>query len=461
MSRIVVVSNRIPGDAPPSGGLVFALHDMLARSGGLWVGAADTYSAAPDTRLAPQACAHGYGKATFEISVEEHEAYYLGYANAVLWPLCHRRTDLLDIQAGFYPAYAAVNARVAKALAAELRPDDRIWVHDYHFLPLAQALRAEGVQNTIGFFLHIPFPSAADLPALPQAEMVPGWLAAYDLVGLQSKRDVASALEVFRANDGCELGLDGRVQHGRRALDLRALPIGIDAEPFLKAAREAEAGLLPSLVPRPAEAPLIVGVDRLDYSKGIPQRIDAFSQYLSDLHQGSQPPAFVQVAPLSRADVGAYQDLRAELEAKAGQINARFGTLGQTPLRYINSHVDRDSLAQLYAQAHVAMVTPLADGMNLVAKEFIAAQPKTDPGVLILSQFAGAAEQMEAALIVNPYDPPAMAQSLRTALSMPLAERQARHAALLEGVLAQDVHHWSRSFLATLDRQTPETRLSA
>lgn len=444
--RLIVVSNRIPGDGPPAGGLVFALHECLRRQGGIWVGSASETVETPSEQF-HESEGDNYRKLTFELSEEDYAQYYLGYANSVLWPMFHRRIDLIDLQAENYEGYARVNARLARMLANELQPDDELWIHDYHFLPLAEELRGLGVENTIGCFLHIPFPNPSDLHALPQDDALAGWIAAYDLMGFQAQRDVAACLEFMRQSGIGVLQVDGRVRVGDRIVALRSFPIGIEAKSYAEVAATSAAADMLAL---PREARLVIGVDRLDYSKGLPNRVRAFGKYLEKNGDDAVHATLLQIAPESRSDVEAYQDLRAELEGLAGSVNGSYAKLDWTPIRYIRRQIPRDTLAGLYRRAQVGLVTPLADGMNLVAKEYVAAQDPEDPGVLILSSFAGAAEQMTEALIVNPYDVDEIADNIATALSMSLDERKTRHAALLKGVLEQDIHWWTRSYLDAL-----------
>lgn len=442
--QLLVLSNRIPKGDVPAGGLVYALHEALTGAGGTWIGTADpSHSAEPV--LSPIGSGD-YDRMTFPVTGTEYDGFYLGYANGVLWPLFHHRADLLDIQDGHFDAYAAVNRRAARVIADRIGPEDTIWIHDYHFLMVASELRKLGVENRIGLFLHIPFPNVTDIMALPEASMLAGWLAAHDLVGLQTERDVAAANDIV-AQDGQAQHLnDGTWVRDGRVFNVEAFPIGIDAKGFAETAARVPA---PDLLLRPG-APLLIGVDRLDYSKGLVHRFEAFGEFLERRADQTIRPTFLQIAPGSREDVSAYQDIREELERAAGSINGEHASLDWTPIRYIRHHIDRDTIAALYRKADVALVTPLADGMNLVAKEFVAAQDPEDPGVLILSHFAGASEQMDSALMVNPFDAGSFAQAIEQALTMPLAERQARHASLRDSVFEQDVAWWTDRYLKRL-----------
>ncbi len=445
MPRLIVISNRLPlGDAP-SGGLVVALEEALTASGGLWIGSYGIAKApAPALTKHPGA---NFERATFDLTEAEHEGYYLGYANSVLWPICHGRADLIEIQPDHLDTYRAVNARVARLTAEILEPDDIIWVQDYHFLPLATELRKLGARNHIGFFLHIPFPSPQDLATLPNAAEVLNWLADFTLIGLQTNRDVFNLRDCTRQLTDAEDVEDGLIHLGHRTLNVAAFPIGIDVAAFTKDARNADPD---DRIRFLTGAALMIGVDRLDYSKGLPQRFRAFGQLLEDHEELHEKIAFLQIAPPTRGEMQAYQDIREETEHLAGRINGRFAALNWTPIRYIHRAIPREVLAGLFAQARIGLVTPLADGMNLVAKEYVAAQDPSDPGVLILSRFAGAAEEMEAALQINPHDAYETSEAIATALKMPLEERQQRHTALLEAITKHDVKWWSRTFLEAL-----------
>ena len=439
MGRLVVVSNRLPLGDNPSGGLVVALREALA-SGGIWVGNSGEIVDEPEGELRAHPGAP-FERLSFDLTAEDHDNYYLGYANSVLWPLCHFRVDLMVMRPGYLSAYRRVNRRIARLLADVLRPGDRVWVQDYHHLPLARELRALGVTNPIGFFLHIPFPGPMAFNALPNAEEVAHWIAAFDLFGLQTERDVAACGEAFKTAPGAEVDgstfrLDGA------ATRVAAFPIGIDVGEFADIAAQAP--------PRPEGPATIVGVDRLDYSKGLPQRFRAFGELLERRPDMAGDITLLQIAPPTRGDLRAYREVREELERLTGAINGEHATLDWTPIRYIHRPVPRERLAAIYRHARIGLVTPLADGMNLVAKEYVTAQDPDDPGVLILSKFAGAIEQMDEALVVNPHDVEEVAQAIVTALWMPMRERRERHAALMEGLRARDVHWWRRTFLAAL-----------
>ncbi|PZX15265.1 trehalose 6-phosphate synthase [Palleronia aestuarii] len=445
--RLIVLSNRIPTEGPPSGGLVVALHELLAERGGLWIGAASDFADEPSETFQPVAGEERYEKATFDLTEDEHADYYLGYANSVLWPLCHHRTDLLAMERRYADGYRAVNARVARMLAQIVGPEDRIWVHDYHFLPLALELRRLGVAARVGMFLHIPFPAAADISALTESDEFYQWFAAFDLVGLQTEADVARCLDAYRRHPSGEMLLDGRVKLDGSIFKVRSFPIGIDGKTFADIAKTPPAH---DPVHIRADARLILGVDRLDYSKGIPHRFRGFSTYLARRDPCSPRATLLQITPPSRESVMAYQEITRELEALSGRINGQYGEIDWTPIRFVVRSVPRETLVPLYRMASVGLVTPLADGMNLVAKEFVAAQDPDDPGVLVLSRGAGAAEQMTDALIVNPYDAEDVGDAIEKGLTMPLEERRSRHAALMEVVRNTDIFEWGNRFIDAL-----------
>lgn len=446
MSRLIVVSNRLPKDQTPAGGLVFALHELLSKQGGIWIGADDP----AETSEGPlrQIGTGDYDRYVFPLSHSEHEKYYLGYANSALWPTFHSRRDLMRHRGEWFATYYDVNHRLAQLLADLLEPDDVVWIHDYHFLPLASHLRALQVTNRIGFFLHIPFPSMTDITSLPEHKMMPEWLAAHDLVGLQTQRDVSACREYLRQTGEVEmLTSGGRLQWRNRIFAINSFPIGVDARAIARAAE----GAIKDVADRVKTAgPLIIGVDRLDYSKGLVQRLEGFGRYLDLYNPAQLRPTYLQIAPVSRGDVTAYKDLRQDLDEIAGSVNGTHADLDWTPIRYVRRNVSRDVISALYRHADLCLVTPLADGMNLVAKEFIAAQDPEDPGVLILSQFAGASEQLHGALSVNPFDTDSISAAISRAIAMPLDERKERYQTQAASVFSHDIEWWGRTYLDRL-----------
>lgn len=457
MKRLVVVSNRIADPRKPAaGGLAVAVKDSLRQTGGIWFGWSgkvigdNAESGKPDGVRVQTAGNVQY--ATVDLSRQDYEDYYLGYANNVLWPVFHYRLDLAQFDVRFAAAYRRVNQMFAQRLLTLLKPDDVIWVHDYHLIPLAAELRAMGCRNPIGFFLHVPLPPPQVMAAIPEHEWLMRALFAYDLVGLQAESDVVHFERYVQSEAGAELPRSGFLRAFNRTLRVAAFPIGIDVDAFAALADERDGlDMFARMREEYSRRQLLLGVDRLDYSKGLPQRIKAFRHLLMRYPENRKRATLIQIAAPSREDVGAYDNLRREMDNLCGAINGDFGELDWMPVRYIHRNVARKRLPGLYRASRVALVTPLRDGMNLVAKEFLATQEPADPGVLVLSRFAGAAEQLREALLVNPYDTEGTAEAIQRALTMPLGERVERHAALMARIRAQGVHWWSARFLATLE----------
>jgi trehalose 6-phosphate synthase len=457
MSRLVVVSNRLADPRKvAAGGLAVALAEVLKNTGGLWFGWSGKILEEADGGKPGEGALHTTQAgpvtlATVDLCREDHDAYYLGYSNGVLWPVFHYRLDLADFDAGYIAGYLRVNRMFARALLPLLKPDDVIWIHDYHLIPLAAELRALGCTNRIGFFLHIPLPPPLILAAIPGHDWLVRALFAYDLIGFQSNADYQHfctyAASEARAQD---LG-GGRWRAFSRTLHAGAFPIGIDVEEF-QGLTDAPDGrqMYERMRNEYSRRKLLVGVDRLDYSKGLPHRMRAFREMLKKYPDTHNSATLIQIASPSREDVDAYTDILHELESLCGSINGNYGELDWMPVRFMHRTVARKSLPGIYRASRVALVTPLRDGMNLVAKEFVVAQDPADPGVLVLSRFAGAAEQLKEAMLVNPYDTESTANSIHLALQMPLEERRARHQALLATIRQYDVHWWCTSFLETL-----------
>ncbi len=452
MARLVLVSNRVPSPtdrAARAGGLAAALSDAV--KGGLWFGwSGEIAEAASETARIKRA--HGVTYATIDLGKQDYEDYYVGYANSTLWPLLHYRMGLMAYDRALYQAYLAVNRAFARALQPLLQPGDTVWVHDYHLIPLGAMLRELGVDARIGFFLHVPFPPAGVFAVLPDGPALLKSLAAYDLVGVQTAPDLRNLLDCVREHLGRGPDADGRLATNGHTARFAAYPIGIDAAAFAATAAEsahgAEAGRLrQSLTGRS----LIIGVDRLDYSKGLPNRFDAYARLLGRWADYRGRVTYLQIAARSRDDVPQYKAIRNDLDRLSGGINGKYGTPHWVPLRYITRATPRETLAGYFRIARVGLVTPLRDGMNLVAKEFVAAQDPADPGVLVLSPFAGAVHELPEALIVNPVDADALAEALDQALKMPLDERKSRWQAMWNRVNTQDANAWRRQFLDDLE----------
>ena len=456
MSRLVVVSNRVADlEKAQSGGLAVALGDALRQSGGVWFGWDGTIieeGAAYELKTVRNG---RVTTATVPMTRRDYEEYYLGFSNQVLWPACHYRLDLVKFETAYFDGYRRVNHRLAASLAELLLPDDVIWIHDYHLISLALELRNLGVKQRIGFFLHIPFPPPGILLAVPVHNWLVKSLFSYDVIGFQTQSDVVNFQRFVSEHADGNVLSDGRVMAFGRTVITKAFPIGIDVDSFAAMAQTPAAEeIIERLNRRLMARSHIVGVDRLDYTKGLPERMKAFRRLLELFPGEHRNVTLMQIAPPTREDVAAYTDIREELEQLSGSINGEYGNFDWTPVRYIHRNLTRETLAALFRGCQVGLVTPLRDGMNLVAKEYVAAQDEHDPGVLVLSRFAGAAEDLEEALIVNPYDIDDIAHGLEQGLTMPLEERQSRHKALLRRVRARDAKSWRASFLSALSPQT-------
>ena len=458
MGRVVVVSNRvgIPKDGARAGGLEVVLRSFLKRNQGLWFGWSGRMTAKGEETV--REVEHsGVTYVTTDISRADFQEYYSGFSNRMLWPILHYRLDLAEFSSRDMAGYLRVNEMFADRLHKILKPDDVIWVHDYHLLPLAKALRERGHDNKIGFFLHTPFPPPQLLTALPKHERVILSLCHYDLVGFQTDGD-ADNFAAYLSHECRMPSRDSRTFiAGQRKLRLGVFPVGVETAEFERLGRRASRlSFAREVVNSLADRMMIIGVDRLDYSKGIGLRMRAFEHFLAEHPRWRGAVTYLQITPRSRSDIREYADMERRISETVGRVNGRYGEPAWTPIRYVNRPYSRSVLAALYRSSRAALVTPLRDGMNLVAKEFIAAQDPEDPGVLILSRFAGAAVECQSALLVNPYDQEGVAAAINEALSMPLEERQARHTALIGVLTANDIKDWGNRFVEAL--QQPNER---
>ncbi len=457
MSRIVIVSNRTPGKGPVAGGLAVALRKVLSEREGFWFGWSGKLTEQP-AETARVEDIEGLSVAQIDLTREDHHAYYAGFSNSILWPSFHLRLDLATIESHWYEGYRRVNRQFAHALLPLLRPDDIIWVHDYHLIPLAAELRALGARNRIGFYLHIPFPTADALYAIPHHEELMRDLSRYDLVGMQAKRDVAAFTEFAEHQMPSTFGghRSQNIDFSRTEVD--AFPIGSDPDAFARLSVSPAATKMVNRMKRVLrEQRLILGVDRLDYSKGLPQRVEAYEKLLANNARLRRLVHLLQVAPPSRDSIKEYQETSDALDAMCGRVMGHFAEPDWQPLTYVKRAYGQPSLAGLYRLAKVGLVTPLRDGMNLVAHEYIGAQNPADPGVLVLSRFAGAAEIFPQALMVNPFDTDETAEALRIALDMELEERKERWAALMTAAQKHNVDNWAADFIDRLAPGTTQT----
>lgn len=453
MARLVIVSNRVPDKAelasPRAGGLVVGLADALVP-GSLWFGWSGRRTE-QTTTTADCFDADSITYANIDLSEADYQAFYLGFSNGTLWPLFHMMPSLTVFDRAQYAIYRKVNTAFAAALLPLLKPDDLIWIHDYQLLGVAASLRDLGVTNRIGFFLHIPFPAPVLLEILPPAAELLRAMLANDVVGFHTEHDRAHFINAVATVLNLGAAWDDTITTGGHATQAIVTPVGIDADTFtamaIRASRRVETRrMIESLAGRA----LMIGVDRLDYTKGLPARFDAYSRFLSSYPEHHRHVSFLQVAAPSREEVDRYRTLREELDHKTGAINGAYSDFDWVPLRYMTRTVGRSLIAGFYRTARIGLVTPLRDGMNLVAKEYVAAQNTADPGVLILSRFAGAAEGLQEALLVNPFDIDAVAEAINTALIMPLEDRQGRHVALLEKVRKHSAAAFCRAFITIL-----------
>jgi trehalose 6-phosphate synthase len=454
MNRIVVVSNRVQvpsaGD-PKAGGLAVALDGLMVERGGLWFG----WSGRIADEAAQLVATTSVGKiqfATIDLTRDEHDRYYNGFSNSVLWPLLHSMPEHLNFDRRSAAVYHQVNGRITDALCPLLRPTDIIWIHDYHLMAMPALLRARGIAAPIGFFLHVPFPAADMLASVPEAGGLIRDLLAADLIGFQTSNDVenfaAAAQRLAGATRLCDADA---LSIGGHRVRLGVFPVEIDAPEFASGAAQSWRSAATERLRRSLQGQhLVLGVDRMDPTKGLIQRLAGYRRLLETRPDWRRRVTLLQIAAESRKDVSAYQDLRTSIDAAAGAINGDWGEPDWTPVRMIARGGTRNAIAGMMREARVGLVTPLRDGMNLVAKEYVAAQDPQDPGVLVLSRFAGAAKQLRTALLVNPHDPDELAEAIDRALTMPLVERQDRWRSNWAAIERLTPSHWGLTFLDAL-----------
>jgi trehalose 6-phosphate synthase len=463
LGRLVVVSNRVSvplGDgAKRAGGLEVALRPTLQRNGGVWLGWSGKVGAVD--QLETRTIKHKNVEYTVtDLSNEDYQEYYNGFANRVLWPTLHYRLDLTEFARRDLGGYFRVNDHFATELEKIIREDDLIWVHDYHLIPIADVLRRRGHANRIGFFLHVPMPPPEVLSSIPNHERLIPLLLQYDVVGFQTDGDAGNFVRYLVAENQDSrremlmFETSGRqiaLKLNGRQTQIGSFPVGIEPRSFERLARRnVQSPLVKDLVASLGGRALVIGVDRLDYSKGLLPRLEAFEMFLARNPDWQGNVTYLQITPKNRSDIPEYLELAQAVDYLAGRINGKYGEVSWTPIRYVNRVYSRSVLAGLYRTARVGLVTPLRDGMNLVAKEYVAAQDPNDPGVLILSRFAGAAVEGKRALLVNPYDTESVAGAIVEALTMSLEERRERHAALLCANSENNVNKWQMDFLDAL-----------
>ena len=437
-----------------AGGLAVGILAALKDHGGMWFGWDGRLTASSEPGPPEIITKNNIEYATVSLNETDFERYYNGYSNRVLWPVCHYLLDFIQYESADFDGYRRVNTQLARKLASLIKPDDIVWVHDYHLIPLAAELRSAGIDNPIGFFLHVPFPSYEAFRAVPGHEYLIRTLCAYDVLGFQTPGDLA-AFETCIREPIVDAEFDEqqiiRMPGGGVIAD--AFPIGVDVDSIVKLSEEAVGHKrVVKMVKSLRDRELIIGVDRLDYSKGLTQRFLAYERLLEKYPNGQGNLTFMQIAPPTRTGVRTYDDIRSVLEQVSGRINGRFAETDWVPIRYLNKGVARKPLMGMFRFASVGLVTPVRDGMNLVAKEYVAAQDPQDPGMLVLSSLAGAAHELREAVIVNPHDRDEVADGIAQAISMPLAERQERHAAMMATLRRNDITAWRTRFIDALRR---------
>jgi trehalose 6-phosphate synthase len=457
LPRLVIVSNRVSvpdaADKAAAGGLAVALREAFQVYKGLWFGWSGKLAVDPD--LQPRVVDRGdLQYVLIDLTSLDRQEYYHGFANRALWPTMHYRVGLSDFSRTDYAGYLRVNRTFAKALAKFVCSSDLVWVHDYHLIPLAAELRSLGISNLIGYFHHIPWPAPEVLGTLPGSADLLRAIMAFNVIGVQTERDAENLKRALMQ----ELGVAARepdvLEAGERRTCVKSFPIGIDAKNFQEmAARPRSSRIYNQTITGLGSRKLIIGVDRLDYSKGIQQRMEAYERFLLNNPNQRGHITYLQIAPSSRSEVPEYETLSRAVNETLGRINGSLGEPGWVPIQYVTSTYSRSLLAALYRLARVALVTPMRDGMNLVAKEYIAAQDPLDPGVLILSKFAGAAQQLTGAVIVNPNDKLEVAEAIRDALQMSHEERITRWQRMIGPVRDRDVSWWAAAFLTELSAQ--------
>jgi len=471
MKRLIVVSNRLPftleqnteGEwvaKPSSGGLVTGLVPVLKDRGGLWIGWSGNTAPVREVKGAFTKATRntGYQVVPVELSAEERDQFYYGYSNEVIWPLFHDLTLLCNFDPAYWNIYREVNARFAEAVHSKAKAGDFVWIHDYQLMCVGEMLRKKRFKDRLAFFLHIPFPPLDIFTKLPQQKEVLLALLQYDLIGFQTARDHRNFLQCARRVDGLEISPAGRgalLRWEGREIHARAFPIGIDTAQFEKtAALEDVARRAWNIHAGFPDRQLILGVDRLDYTKGIPDRLKAYRNALHrypDLHGRV---TFIQVVVPSRTDIPKYYALKTEIDRLVGEINGTFSTGNWVPIHYLFRSLDFNELLAYYRTAEVALITPSKDGMNLVAKEYCACSIEEN-AVLILSQFAGAADQLrKGAILVNPYDVEQTADAIYQAFTMSKKDRKARMKRLRANIRQEDIFWWVKSFFEALPEET-------
>lgn len=454
MTRLVAVSNRVAQpitESKSAGGLAVGVLSALKEHGGVWFGwNGRTTIGEPGDPNIEQVGNITY--ATIDLNETAFDKYYNGFSNTSLWPVCHYLLGFFRFDRHEYEEYQRINALFVRKLLPLLQPDDLIWVHDFHLIPLASELRRAGVKNPIGFFLHVPFPDIEVLRVLPVYTQLLRCLCTYDVVGFHTPQDLASFNEAINQKEiGGINGANRRNGLPDRHFRADVFPIGIDVENCYELATTAnQSDNTKRMIQHLHDRELIIGVDRLDYSKGLEERFRAIERLFRHYPENRGQVSYIQIAPKTRAGIRAYDEIRSTLEQATGQINGEFADIDWIPIRYLNRAFDRQTLMEFFHEAKIGLVTPIRDGMNLVAKEFVASQDPENPGVLVLSRMAGAAHELTDAVLVNPYDIDGVADGIQKALSMPIGERKERHAGMIDVLKRNNITVWRTRFVDAL-----------
>ncbi len=462
MSRLVIVSNRLPvtlhevsdggGVEVSSGGLVTALRSIVRKREGCWIGWAGTdHDPTVEQRLRTDVALDTCRMVPLFLSPDEQNEFYCGFCNEILWPLFHDLQSRCNFEPAYWQSYVKVNLRFAETISSEATADDTVWVHDYHLMLQGKLLSDRFDRRRLMYFHHIPFPPPDVFEKLPWRLEVLESLLSFGTVGFQTVRDQRNFLSCVRrflpAMAVRRAGVHLSVGQGNQRALVGAFPIGIDFNEFAEiAAQEAVVQQTQQIRKNLRDCQIVLGVDRLDYTKGIPERLKAFRNLLNHHPELYGRISLIQVVVPSREDIPKYQELKMQVERLVTEINGHFGRTSWVPVHYQHRHLSRPELVGYYCAADVALITPLKDGMNLVAKEFCASRVD-ERGILILSEFAGAASQLRnGALLVNPYDTEQVASAIYQVFHMNPAEAQRRMRRMRRRVCEEDVYHWRDQF---------------
>lgn len=455
MSKLIVLSNRVnlpSSDGHCAGGLAVALQDALREKGGIWLGWNGDQVTQQRDQYFNYTELNQVEYITCPLSSEQYSDYYCGFSNNTLWPAMHDRKDLIEFKQQQFDCYQDVNLMFAQKLQRVAHPQDTIWVHDYHFLSVAHYCRQLGMKNRFGFFLHIPFADLEIWKSLPVSEQLSQHLVQYDVIGLQTQQDQQNCSEMMQHYVGGIRKPDNFLSTQHRDIKIECYPIGIDPALIQKSALKNNPRTADKVFKfsRMDQQKTIIAVDRIDYSKGLIERVDAFTEFLKQYPQYQKNLTALQIACPCRMDLPVYQALFDQLQSSIAKTNVAFSDPSWSPILCTHKTIAHEQLMRIYRHSDICWVNSMRDGMNLVAKEYIAAQDPDDPGVLMLSQYAGATDQMPEAIIIDPNDQNSMIEGLNSALNLSKSERLARYSQLIKGLKNSDIYAWRNAFLNDL-----------